>query len=81
MWRRYLALYADILHLRFTDTFVGLPPHTLNAISRNQVWARLWQVLLYTGGRLIANNFLPGRKKKDDLRGKIWLYVVIKNNY
>ena len=81
MWRRYLALYADILHLRFTDTFVGLPPHTLNAISRNQVGARLWQVLLYTGGRLIANLFLPGQKKKDDLQGKIWLYVVSKNNY
>jgi hypothetical protein len=80
MWQRFIGVYADILHLRFTDAFAGLPPHTLNAISRNRAWARLGQVLLYTGGRLIANLFLP-LKKKDDLHGKIWLYVVSKNNY
>jgi hypothetical protein len=80
MWQRYIALYADILHLRFTDTFAGLPPHTLNAISRNRVWARLVQVVLYTGGRLVANIFLPA-KKRENIQGKVWLYVVSKNNY
>jgi hypothetical protein len=80
MWQRCLALYADILHLRFTDTFAGLPPQTLNAISRNRLGARLWQVILYTGGRLVANLFLPG-KRNEDISGKIWLYVVSKNNY
>lgn len=81
MWHRTIALYADILHLRFSDTFAGLPPQTLNAISRNRLGARLWQVLLYTGGRLIANLLLPGKRNKEDISGKIWLYVVSKNNY
>ena len=80
MFRRYLAIYANILHLRFTDTFADLPPQALNAISRNRLGARLWQVVLYTGGRLILNLFLP-LKRKENISGKIWLYVVSKNNY
>jgi hypothetical protein len=80
MFRDSLALYANILHLRFTDTFAGLPPHTLNAISRHRVGARLLQVILYTGGRLLVNLFRQV-KPQEDIKGKIWLYVVSKNNY
>jgi hypothetical protein len=80
MFRRCINLYANILHVRFTDTFAGLPPQTLNAISRNGPGARLGQVILYTGGRLLANLFRP-LSRKDDIQGKIWLYVVSKNNY
>lgn len=69
-----------MLHLRFTDTFAHLPESTLNPISPNNPVARLWRVLLYTGGRLILNLVLP-LKQRDNLTGKVWLYVVSRNNY
>ena len=78
--KKLVQIYANILHLRFTDVFASLPPHTLNAISLANFWKRLGQVLLYTGGRLVLNLFLPLRNP-EDIRGKIWLYVVSKNNY
>ncbi|MGV3504282.1 MAG: hypothetical protein ACO1O1_11270 [Adhaeribacter sp.] len=80
MLGRLTAIYADILQIRFSDTFAGLPPRTLQAISPQGFWPRLGRVLGYAGGRLVANLFLPLRPK-EDLRGKIWLYVVSKNNY
>ncbi|MDQ4140486.1 MAG: hypothetical protein M3142_08160 [Bacteroidota bacterium] len=79
-YKKLVQIYADILQLRFTDTFANLPAHAINAISPVNVFARLGQVLLYTGGRLFLNLFLPFRNK-EDITGKIWLYVVSKNNY
>ncbi|KAA5544890.1 hypothetical protein F0145_13880 [Adhaeribacter rhizoryzae] len=66
--------------MRFTDAFAKLPPATLQAISPNSVLGRLRFIILYTGGRLFLNIFLPVRKP-ENIKGKIWLYVVSKNNY
>jgi len=79
MNRKLLAVYADILYIRFTDTFASLPASALNSISPNNFGARLLRVLLWTG-RLFLNLFLP-LKNQENISGKIWLYVVSKNNY
>ncbi|GEO04645.1 hypothetical protein AAE02nite_23090 [Adhaeribacter aerolatus] len=80
MFRKLVGVYANILHLRFTDAFAKLPPATLQAISPNTLLGRLTHILLYIGGRLVLNIFLPLRNP-EDIKGKIWLYVVSKNNY
>lgn len=79
-YKKLIQVYADILHLRFTDTFALLPAHAINVISPVNIFARLSRVLLYTGGRLFLNLVLP-LKNKEEISGKIWLYVVSKNNY
>ncbi len=80
MFRTAVARYANILHLRFTDTFAHLPKSTLDPISPNNILLRLLRVLLYTGGRLLGNLFLPVQQA-EDITGKVWLYVVSRNNY
>ncbi|MGV3585805.1 MAG: hypothetical protein ACO1OF_02285 [Adhaeribacter sp.] len=80
MFRKLVKVYANILHLRFTDAFTKLPPATLKSISPNSVLGRVRLILLYTGGRLFLNIFLPVRNP-ENIKGKIWLYVVSKNNY
>ena len=80
MFRNLVEVYANILHLRFTDAFAKLPAATLQNISPSSFAARLWATFLYTGGRLFLNIFLPVRNP-ENIRGKIWLYVVSKNNY
>ena len=80
MFRTAVARYADILHLRFTDTFAGLPQTTLNQISPENIPLRLLRVLWYTVGRLLGNLFLP-LPLPENISGKIWLYVVSRNNY
>jgi len=79
MNRKLLAVYADILYLRFTDAFASLPANALNTISPNNFWKRLLRVVLWTG-RLVLNLFLP-QKNQENISGKIWLFVVSKNNY
>jgi len=79
MNRKLLEVYADILYIRFTDAFASLPASALNSISPNNFWERLLRVLLWTG-RLFLNVFLP-LKNQENISGKIWLYVVSKNNY
>ena len=79
-FKRLVHIYANILHLRFTDTFAHLPAHAINAISPVSIFARLGRVLGYTAGRLLLNLFLP-LNKKERITGKTWLYVVSKNNY
>jgi hypothetical protein len=70
----------DILQLRFTDLFSSLPPHTLEPISPASPWKRLLKVLGYAGLRLVGNVFQQVRNP-EQLRGKVWLYVVSQNNY
>lgn len=79
-YHKLVQTYAAILHIRFTATFAALPAHALDAISPVNGFARLRNVLLYTGGRLFLNLFLPF-KNQEEITGKIWLYVVSKNNY
>ncbi len=79
-YKKLIAIYADILHLRFTDTFALLPAHAINAISPVNSLVRLVRVIGYTVGRLILPLFLP-LPNKENITGKIWLYVVSKNNY
>ncbi|WP_051360107.1 hypothetical protein [Adhaeribacter aquaticus] len=80
MFKKLVETYANILHIRFTDTFANLPPATLNQISRNNVLARLWWVVQFLLGRLVLNLILPGAKN-ENITGKVWLYVLSKNNY
>ena len=70
----------DILQLRFTAVFAALSPAALAAISPANPVKRLARVLGYAGLRLVGNIFQPIRNR-DDLRGKVWLYVVSANNY
>jgi len=79
MSRKLIEVYANILYIRFTDTFASLPAKAINAVSPVNVWLRLGRVLLWTG-RLFLNLFLP-QKNRENITGKIWLYVVSKNNY
>ena len=70
----------DILQLRFTAIFAALPPAALADISSANPLKRLARVLGYAGLRLLGNVFQP-IKNRDDLHGKVWLYVVSANNY
>ena len=70
----------DILQLRFTAIFAALPPAALADISPANPLRRLARVLGYAGLRLVGNVFQP-IKNREELRGKVWLYVVSANNY
>ena len=70
----------DILQLRFTDLFAALPARTLAGISPGSAWRRLAKVAGYAALRLVGNALRPVRNA-EDLRGKVWLYVVSQNNY
>ena len=70
----------DILQLRFTDIFAALSPAALADISPANPAKRLARVLGYAGLRLLGNIAQPIRNR-DDLSGKVWLYVVSANNY
>jgi hypothetical protein len=70
----------DILQLRFTAIFAALPPAALADISPANPLKRLARVLGYAGLRLLGNVFQP-IKNRDNLHGKVWLYVVSANNY
>ena len=70
----------DILQLRFTDTFAALPAAALADISPANPLKRLARVAGYAGLRLVGNIFRP-IKNRDELRGRVWLYVVSANNY
>ncbi|NVO85217.1 hypothetical protein HW556_10035 [Hymenobacter sp. P5252] len=66
--------------MRFTDLFASLPAHTLEPISPESPWKRLLKMAGYAGLRLVGNVFRKVRNP-EDLRGKVWLYVVSQNNY
>ncbi|WP_243900084.1 hypothetical protein [Hymenobacter defluvii] len=70
----------DILQLRFSPLFAGLPARTLEGISPRSVWKRLAKVAGYAALRLVGNIFRPIRNA-EELHGKVWLYVVSQNNY
>ena len=70
----------DILQLRFTAIFAALSPAALAGISPASPLKRLARVLGYAGLRLVGNIFQP-IKNRDELAGKVWLYVVSANNY
>jgi hypothetical protein len=70
----------DILQLRFTDLFAGLPAHMLEPISPASPLKRLLKVAGYAAVRLVGNVFRKVRNP-EELRGKVWLYVVSQNNY
>ena len=75
-----LSRLRDILQLRFTTVFASLPPAALAGISPANPLKRLARVLAYAGLRLVGNVFQP-LKNAEELRGKVWLYVVSANNY
>jgi len=70
----------DILQLRFTAVFAALPAAALADISPANPLRRLARVLGYAALRLVGNLLQP-IKNRDELRGKVWLYVVSTNNY
>ncbi|WP_246601933.1 hypothetical protein [Hymenobacter profundi] len=70
----------NILQLRFSPLFAGLPARTLEGISPRSVWKRLAKVAGYAALRLVGNVFRPIRNA-EELHGKVWLYVVSQNNY
>ncbi|MDQ2795493.1 MAG: hypothetical protein M3Y12_16010 [Bacteroidota bacterium] len=70
----------DILQLRFTDIFAALSPAALADISPANPTKRLARVLGYVGLRLVGNIFRP-INNREELTGKVWLYVVSANNY
>ncbi|MBO2009100.1 hypothetical protein J4E00_08550 [Siccationidurans soli] len=66
--------------MRFTAIFAALPAAALANISPANPVKRLARVLGYAGLRLVGNIFQP-IKNREDLHGKVWLYVVSANNY
>jgi hypothetical protein len=75
-----VARLRDILQLRFTDLFAGMPASVLSSISPASPLKRLARVAGYAGLRLVGHLFQP-IKNADNLRGAVWLYVVSANNY
>ena len=74
------ARLRDILQLRFTALFAGMPASVLNGISPANPLQRLARVAGYAGLRLVGHVFQP-IKNPDKLAGAVWLYVVSANNY
>jgi hypothetical protein len=75
-----VARLREILQLRFSDLFAGLPASVLASISPASHLKRLARVAAYTGLRLVGHLFQP-IKNPEQLRGAVWLYVVSANNY
>ncbi|MDO7847264.1 hypothetical protein Q5H92_12905 [Hymenobacter sp. M29] len=75
-----LARLRDILQLRFSDVYASLPAAAMASISPANPFKRLARVLGYAGLRLVGNIFQP-IKNRENLHGKVWLYVVSANNY
>ncbi|UOQ99732.1 hypothetical protein MUN81_09595 [Hymenobacter sp. 5317J-9] len=75
-----LPRLRDILQLRFSAVFATLPAAAMASISPANPLKRLARVLGYAGLRLVGNVFKP-IKNPEELRGKVWLYVVSANNY
>ena len=74
------ARLRDILQLRFTEIYAGMPAPVLNGISPASPLRRLARVAGYAGLRLVGHVFQPV-KNSDKLAGAVWLYVVSANNY
>lgn len=72
--------YSSILYLHFSDAFLRLPESAKNAVSPENPLMRLLKVAGYTIVRLIGNLFSTV-EREDELREKVWLYVVSQNNY
>ncbi|WP_046242784.1 glycosyltransferase family protein [Hymenobacter terrenus] len=75
-----IARFRDILQQRFTPLFSTFPAAVLATISPANPVRRLARVLGYTVLRLLGHLFQPIRNR-EDLHGKVWLYVVSPNNY
>lgn len=75
-----VARLRDILQLRFSDLFAGLPASVLASISPASPFKRLARVAAYAGLRLVGHLF-QHIKNPEQLRGAVWLYVVSANNY
>ncbi|RYY07133.1 MAG: hypothetical protein EOO36_24865, partial [Cytophagaceae bacterium] len=75
-----IARLRDILQLRFTDLFSGMPPAAMASISPASPLRRLVRVAGYTAVRLVGHVFKP-LQNPGNLRGAVWLYVVSANNY
>ncbi|WP_305032472.1 hypothetical protein [Hymenobacter convexus] len=75
-----LARLRDILQLRFSDVYASVPAAAMASISPANPLRRLARVLGYAGLRLVGNIFQL-IKNREDLHGKVWLYVVSANNY
>jgi hypothetical protein len=75
-----VARLRDILQLRFTDLFAGMPASVLASISPANPLKRLARVAGYAGLRLVGHLIQPIRNP-EQLRGAVWLYVVSANNY
>jgi len=80
MSNEQVARLRDILQLRFSDLFAGLPASVLASISPASPLRRLARVAAYAGLRLVGHLFQP-IKNPEQLRGAVWLYVVSANNY
>jgi hypothetical protein len=74
------ARLRDILQLRFTDLFAGMPASVLGGISPASPLKRLARVAGYAGLRLVGHVFQRVRNP-DKLAGAVWLHVVSANNY
>jgi len=78
--RAVAARLRDMLQLRFTDLFAGMPASVLASISPASPLRRLARVAGYAGLRLVGHLFQP-IKNPGQLAGATWLYVVSANNY
>ena len=70
----------DVLQVRFTPLYDTFPAAVLAGISPANPLKRLARVLAYAGLRLGGHVVQPVRNR-EELRGKVWLYVVSPNNY
>ncbi|GAB3197246.1 hypothetical protein ABID22_002279 [Pontibacter aydingkolensis] len=78
--KKWYAIYSNILHLPFSEGFYDLPESAKAAISPTSPVKRLLKIAGYTVVRLIGNLFKKV-EQPEQLRGKVWLYVVSQNNY
>lgn len=77
---KWFSLYSDILYLHFSEAFLRLPESAKSAVSPQNPLLRLGKVAGYTVVRLFGNLF-ELVERPEQLRGKVWLYVVSQNNY
>lgn len=73
------ARLRDILQIRFTPLFQGLPASALERISPHNPLKRLLKLVGYAGVRLLGNA-VRSITNPNRLAGATWLYVVSPNN-
>lgn len=76
--RRWFNTYEDVLHIYFSEYIRSLSSSELQRVSPESWWQRIKLSLRIIQKRL--KHFFKSAEAEEKLNGKVWLFVLSKNN-